>query len=64
MNKELIAGLPWGGGTVALALGMTLARNRHGRHHQLDRSTKGSPPRGHMHKVHLALIVERGVEVA
>lgn len=26
MNKELIAGLAWGGGIVALALGMTLAR--------------------------------------
>jgi len=26
MNKELIAGLAWGGGIVALALGATLAR--------------------------------------
>ncbi|KQU75617.1 MULTISPECIES: hypothetical protein [unclassified Rhizobacter] len=26
MNKELIAGLAWGGGVVALALGATLAR--------------------------------------
>ncbi len=26
MNKELVAGLAWGGGNVALALGATLAR--------------------------------------